>query len=139
MPTGLTPAQRRHRAYISSPEWARRRAAFRYAAGGRCVVCGSSAVDVHHLSYDQAYTGQEPDSDLTLLCRPHHDLAHAYHRSGSFPSLRWATVAMVAECRADMQVHRRARRRARLVVWAICALAAVLWLVLIVNWGRVYG
>lgn len=60
-------------------------------------------LQVHHLSYDHAGDGKEPDRDLLTLCRRHHELAHEYERSGQYGqpyagrTLRKATEAMVRD------------------------------------------
>ena len=40
-----------------------------------CEVCGSTAVDVHHINY-RSRGGVDDISNLMSLCRYHHDLAH---------------------------------------------------------------
>ena len=52
--------------YIHSNAW-RRRADRRFEMdGGRCQVCGETATEVHHLTYDRL--GSEEMSDIVSLC-----------------------------------------------------------------------
>ena len=128
----LTERQQRHRTYLQSPQWQARRNRFRRTAGGCCIVCGSQRVDVHHLDYRHSGSGDEPDYDLMLLCRPHHDLAHMFDRSTRFASLRDATIAMVLACGPVPPPPLRHRRRERLVpivvVATVLAALVLLWL-----------
>jgi 5-methylcytosine-specific restriction endonuclease McrA len=41
-----------------------------------CEICGSPAVDVHHIKY-RSRLGKDEIENLMALCRVHHDLAHA--------------------------------------------------------------
>lgn len=91
-------AQQRHREYIASPVWKHRRERFLRGRYRKCEACGTSFnIDVHHLTYDRAFTGEELDSDLMALCRPHHERAHVLYRSGHYSSIEAATRAMLAE------------------------------------------
>lgn len=97
-----------HRAYIDSPEWAERRDRFKRDHGHRCLACRSShRIEVHHIRYDNAGAGLEPDRDLRVLCRSHHQLAHEYEKSGRYGTfmskgtLARATSAMISDVRAE--------------------------------------
>lgn len=98
-----------HRAYIDSPEWAERRARFKRDHEHRCLACRSShRIEVHHIRYDNAGAGLEPDRDLRVLCRTHHELAHEYEKSGRYGkfmsrgTLARATSAMISDVRAEL-------------------------------------
>lgn len=62
--------------YIHSEQWRlKRREALKHY-GYRCSNCGTKKrLDVHHLTYDRFKN--ERLSDLMILCRPCHDLAHS--------------------------------------------------------------
>ena len=94
--------KRRHRRYINSAEWARRREQFKQEHGRTCQACGASRnIEVHHVTYARAYSGNEPDRDLRVLCRTHHQMAHDYADTGHYNSLESATKAMMND------IHRR--------------------------------
>lgn len=62
-------------AYLSSPEWARRRALVMRRAGGICEGCGEqAATQVHHLTYDNV--GAEFLWQLVAVCGDCHARAH---------------------------------------------------------------
>ena len=70
-------------AYLASPAWRARRAAFVATHGAlRCAACGSGErADLHHLTYERL--GAELDADLTPLCRRCHEAVHhAQRQSG---------------------------------------------------------
>jgi hypothetical protein len=91
-----------HTRYIESARW-KARAAQHLRRHPRCVCGRRDQLQVHHLSYDHAGEGKEPDRDLLTLCRRHHELAHEYERSGQYGqpyagrTLRKATEAMVRD------------------------------------------
>ncbi len=62
--------------YLKSDEWRRLRLMVLRRAGGRCERCGKNNGEwnVHHLTYDRR--GNELLSDLVLLCKRCHDVAH---------------------------------------------------------------
>lgn len=77
-------------AYERTPEWTSRSRRYRATHDRRCAACReepteTNRLDVHHLTYDRAFTGQEPDRDLIGLChRCHmavHDLCREQHYS----------------------------------------------------------
>jgi hypothetical protein len=80
---GKTPMMTKaeHTRYIQSARW-KARAAQYLRRHPRCVCGRRDQLQVHHLSYDHAGEGKEPDRDLLTLCRRHHELAHEYERSG---------------------------------------------------------
>lgn len=68
-----------YNAYMVSPEWAARREEALRLADHRCRVCNSrNGLEVHHRSY--ANFGNEPQTDLTVLCGYCHDIFHEYGR-----------------------------------------------------------
>lgn len=42
-----------------------------------CRVCGTKAVDVHHIVF-RSHGGADVPENLICLCRTHHELAHKY-------------------------------------------------------------
>ena len=60
--------------YLRTAEWRARRGAVMLRDGGLCVMCGSPARDVHHLTYVRIY--REFQSDLVAVCRACHDQIH---------------------------------------------------------------
>lgn len=96
-----------HTRYIRSPRWKARAAKYLRKHGRRCAACRRrDRIEVHHLSYDRAGRGKEPDRDLRALCRWCHQLAHRYENSGMYGdpytgrTLRRATEAMMRDVRA---------------------------------------
>lgn len=96
-----------HAEYIASAVWVARREKFKRDHGRRCLACGSSKrPNVHHITYANAGSGQEPDRDLRLLCETHHKVAHRYEKSGRYGrfmakgTLAAATQAMITDVRA---------------------------------------
>jgi 5-methylcytosine-specific restriction endonuclease McrA len=63
--------------YLRSEPWKLKAEAAKARAGHRCQVCNSAdRLDVHHRTYERL--GRELDSDLTVLCRPCHQLFEDY-------------------------------------------------------------
>lgn len=59
--------------YLKSEWWQQRRKLALSRAGYRCQVCArTDMLEVHHNCYDNL--GGEPDVDLFVMCRPHHQL-----------------------------------------------------------------
>ncbi|SRR5712692_7802758 len=68
-----------YKEYVKSIEWNRRRIGAILRASRRCQVCNSpDELTVHHRSY--AHIGEEPASDLVVLCWPCHKLFHEHRR-----------------------------------------------------------
>jgi 5-methylcytosine-specific restriction endonuclease McrA len=66
--------------YLFTPEWNERRQAALKKASYRCQVCNSPDwLDVHHRHYGSP-RGQERVSDLTVLCRGHHQLFERFKK-----------------------------------------------------------
>jgi hypothetical protein len=67
-----TNPQAAYRAYLQSPEWARRRDQVVARSGGQCERCHSArGRDVHHQSYVAVF--HEPIDDLWHVCRRCHE------------------------------------------------------------------
>ena len=65
--------------YLQSPEWREQRENALRLARHRCQPCNTRhQLEVHHRTYDRV--GRERLDDLTVLCRPHHELFHRYGR-----------------------------------------------------------
>lgn len=61
--------------YLQTPEWQKKRIKALRFAQFRCQVCNSSSnLDTHHRSYKDL--GQEPLSDITVLCNDCHRIFH---------------------------------------------------------------
>lgn len=89
---GLTPFQRKIRAYEMSPEWHARAARFRRKFR-RCQACKRvRRLDVHHVTYRRAFAGKEWDRDLRALCRECHNRVHVLARR---MPLRTATTRVI--------------------------------------------
>lgn len=85
---------------MRSPEWTERRARFIADHPGGCVICGDCPVHVHHMDYRNL--GNEPDGDLVVLCRDHHDWLHDYYETvRAHMTLREATSRYVADGTID--------------------------------------
>jgi hypothetical protein len=85
----------RYREYLQTPEWRRTRAAALQRAGHCCSldVTHTEGLEVHHRTY--ARLGNELATDLTVLCRPCHQLHHRVNgrpRRTSAESTRAASV-----------------------------------------------
>jgi 5-methylcytosine-specific restriction endonuclease McrA len=79
-------------AYMVSEKWQAVRRTALARGGHRCAQCGRQAdVEVHHLTYARLW--HELPSDLTLLCKPHHEQAHRRSqwvaRVNGYCSRRW--------------------------------------------------
>lgn len=62
-----------YRDYLASDEWHVKADAAKERAGRRCQVCNSQGpLDCHHRTYERI--GDEHPDDLTVLCRPCHEL-----------------------------------------------------------------
>lgn len=76
----MTTGQQRYREYLKSPDWQKKRSKKR-AKRDRCAVCGDTQhLDVHHLNY-RNWTDVLL-SDLRVLCRRCHTLAHELMNRG---------------------------------------------------------
>ena len=60
--------------YLKSPEWKVKRNAVLVRDGHRCRLCGNTATEVHHLTYDRKYN--ESLYDLVAVCRECHQAVH---------------------------------------------------------------
>jgi 5-methylcytosine-specific restriction endonuclease McrA len=61
--------------YLQSEEWKEKANRIKQRDNNKCTRCGSTEkLEVHHLSYDNIYN--EPDEDLTTLCRECHLKEH---------------------------------------------------------------
>ena len=61
--------------YIKSDWWLQRRKRALKLAAYACQICKSKdRLGVHHNCYDRL--GSEIDSDLFVVCAPHHDMIH---------------------------------------------------------------
>jgi hypothetical protein len=81
--------------YERTPVWAARSRRFRATRKlKQCAACRRPGIeDVHHASYDRAFTGAEPDADLRGLCHKCHMAIHDLTTSrGGSMSLRDATT-----------------------------------------------
>ena len=102
---------REYERYLRSPEWQDRKARYYQRWGRVCRACWSTRrVELHHLSYEHAFTGQEPDDDLIGLCHQHHQDAHTAMDSGRFRDLRGATLYVVARTRQRAKKIKRLKR-----------------------------
>ena len=76
----MTPEQEYYYNYLKSPEWKKKREYVYQKYNGKCIVCGKSGTQVHHLRYNYNYvTGEldeDLDNDLILLCDDHHQSYH---------------------------------------------------------------
>lgn len=87
--------------YLRTKTWAVRSKKFRRSVHYRCAGCGVIACGnhTHHLTYQRAFKGREPASDLLCLCPPCHRAVHAYARANPCLSLRTATFRALAALR----------------------------------------
>lgn len=68
--------------YLESPHWKKTRARKRNRAK-QCGICGATErLDVHHLNYRNLIDVEM--SDLRVLCRHCHEVAHQLHREGAY-------------------------------------------------------
>jgi hypothetical protein len=66
--------------YLRSDHWAAFKERYRQSGLPReCAVCGKSKVHLHHHTYSRL--GREKLTDVTPLCKPHHDLVHEWLRT----------------------------------------------------------
>src|SRR5664279_5590469 len=82
--------------YERTELWAARSRRFRASRKvlQQCQACRRPGIeDVHHVTYDRAFTGREPDADLRGLCHRCHMAIHELTPShGGSMSLSDATV-----------------------------------------------
>jgi hypothetical protein len=95
--------QETYRSYLQSTHWKRTRAKKRKRAQ-QCGICGATKnLDVHHLNYRQLT--DVTMSDLRVLCRRCHEVAHVLHKVGAYTFTstnhhhRWAVL------KRAVQVH----------------------------------
>jgi predicted HNH restriction endonuclease len=91
--------QRKIHRYLRTKTWAARSLRFRTSVGFRCASCGTTyrRNHAHHLTYQRAFHGREPSSDLLCLCPPCHRAVHAYARAHPALSLRRATFRALSK------------------------------------------
>lgn len=69
-----------YKQYLKSNDWKTKRAR-KYKKPRRCAICASTEnLDVHHLNYRNLFDVLQ--SDLRVLCRRCHYLAHDLHKQG---------------------------------------------------------
>jgi 5-methylcytosine-specific restriction endonuclease McrA len=89
----------RYEQYLSSPRWARRKAAYFKTRAPKCKACKSwEQVDLHHLTY--ANLGHERDGDLMALCRTCHEAVHELHAQNPNASLAKITKRFAKQRRS---------------------------------------
>lgn len=75
-----------YKQYLSGSDWINKRVTKLERKNGekrRCAICSSKTnLDVHHLNYRNLYDVEQ--SDLRVLCRRCHFLAHNLHKRGAF-------------------------------------------------------
>ena len=70
----------KYKDYLNTTDWKNKRKAKRKKKN-RCGICGSQdLIDTHHLNYKNLFDVEL--SDLRLMCRRCHFLAHDLHRAG---------------------------------------------------------
>lgn len=84
--------------------------------GGRCVVCGDPATDMHHLVYGSGLRRvAETGKTCAAVCRAHHDMAHAGSDSILLALRAWAAprgYSLAADALARRLAKISARRAA---------------------------
>ena len=99
----------------TDPRWALRSKAFRDQHGHWCDACRRPGpCDAHHVTYDRAFSGTEPDSDLRSLDRRCHEAVHQLARSG-MPLVR--ATDLVIRHRGPVGMPKRNALQA-VMVWA---------------------
>ena len=100
----------------TDPRWALRSKAFRDWHGHWCDACRRPGpCDAHHRTYDRAFSGAEPNSDLRSLDRRCHEAVHQLARSG-MPLSR--ATDLVIKHRGPVGTPKRDAARA-VLVWAV--------------------
>jgi hypothetical protein len=71
----------KHRKYIKSKKWQKKKLQALVHHGRECAVCGAKEkIHIHHISYlnlNRKGPGKESMEDLIPLCDYHHNLVHA--------------------------------------------------------------
>ena len=62
--------------YLKSEAWQRKRYIVLKRDNWRCVYCGNSATEVHHLKYAKNNIGKEPIQWLVSICKECHAKKH---------------------------------------------------------------
>lgn len=97
-----------YREYLRTSHWRATRSGALIRAGNRCQLCGSvDRLEVHHRDYSRL--GAERDSDLIVLCRPHHHVHHLLEplRTGDVGMSTWLRWL---DLEAALELERRCRR-----------------------------
>ena len=81
--------------YIKSEYWAARKQAYFETHAKKCAVCGHPDVDLHHVRYGSY--GHEKDSDLSPLCRFHHQELH--YTIGVRRDTKYQSASVITELR----------------------------------------
>lgn len=72
--------------YIASPAWREKATAAKARAGHKCQVCNANdrTLDAHHRTYERL--GHELATDITVLCRPCHELFETQRKTKGMAS-----------------------------------------------------
>jgi hypothetical protein len=131
-------------AYEQTDTWRRRSQEFRASRRLQCcLACKKPGIEVaHHVTYERAFYGTEPDEDLRGLCHSCHNYLHSLTTSrGGAMSLREATAWVLSNTPRHVEPFVRyyrlpqppptSARPERRLAWLVPVLAVLLALIAI--------
>lgn len=74
--------KKRHREYINSDKWRKKKESYYSKYEKKCFICGDEKVDLHHRSYSRF--GKEKHKDLIPVCRFHHEMIHRIQKDNNW-------------------------------------------------------
>ncbi len=81
--------------YLQSSHWSNFKKRYRLAGQGmKCLVCGEGPVQLHHHTYVRL--GAELFTDVSPLCRPHHEAVHEWLKASGKNFVEHTHKAVIA-------------------------------------------
>lgn len=97
--------------YLNSDLWKRFKDSYRASGMScRCVVCNSGVIQLHHHTYERL--GCEQLTDVTPLCRPHHEAVHTWLKQSGriFVKFTSEAVAALSSAKPELVAVRSSRK-----------------------------
>jgi 5-methylcytosine-specific restriction endonuclease McrA len=100
--------------YLRSEKWKTLRKSALIQSGNKCQVCNDvKSLHVHHRKYPEVF-GDEPLSDLTVLCQKCHNL---FHEKSNLKNCSGTKKTKAEKTEKKRNEKKLKRRRAKTKIW----------------------